>query len=80
MMAIAIKVYLIGCAFSLIFTIISMILSLRDEIKEKGIIKVSLNDICAVICTLIFCISMSWGFVILFLYLIKDETLFTLKK
>ena len=76
---IVIKAYLIGCVISLIFTIISMILSLRNEIKEKGVIKVSLDDICAVICTLIFCTSISWGFVILFLCLTKDVTIFTLK-
>ena len=76
---IIIKAYLIGCAISLIFTVISMISGLRDEIREKGVVKVSLDDICAVICTLIFCTSISWGFVILFLCLTKDVTIFTLK-
>lgn len=76
---IAIKVYLIGCAISLIFTVTCMMLELRDEVKEKGVVKISIEDISVSICALMFCTLLSFGIFILFLYLNKDIAIFTLK-
>ena len=74
-----IKVYLIGCAFFLIFSVIIFILGLRLKIREEGSVKVSVGDMIRVILAVMGTTAISWGVIILFLYLIKDETLFTLK-
>lgn len=76
---IAIKIYLIGCAISLIFTVTFEMLKLRDDVREKGVVKVSIEDIFACICALMLCTLISWGVFILFLYINKDKVIFTLK-
>lgn len=70
--------YIIGCIFSLIFTVVKLVLNLRRKIKEDTVISVSLGDICYTIFAVMTMVSISWCIILVFLYINKDKTIFVL--
>ena len=59
------KIYFIGCIFSLVLCIIGGIFFLRQRIKEEGSIKASILDLYFIIQALIMLTATSWGIILI---------------
>lgn len=59
------KIYFIGCIFSLVLCIIGGIFFLRQRIKEEGSIKASILDLYFIIQALIMLTATSWGIIMI---------------
>ena len=59
------KIYFIGCIFSLVLCIIGGIFFLRQRIKEEGSIKTSILEVYFVMQALIMLTATSWGIIMI---------------
>jgi len=59
------KIYFIGCIFSLVLCIIGGIFFLRQRIKEEGSIKASILDLYFIMQALIMLTATSWGIILI---------------
>ena len=59
------KIYFIGCIFSLVLCIIGGIFFLRQRIKEEGSIKASILEVYFVMQALIMLTATSWGIIMI---------------